>query len=141
MGRRVDLDRLATALRGRYGRSDPPLRIAVTNGGRQLTVVPEGGGRAQMAQGLKGSGRAAPQGDSFELYVALQSSAEAAADARIAPSPGESVTLEIEPGRRSQMWTLPGPGEDRVVIRLRRGEAMTDEAARHLMRAVEEALE
>jgi hypothetical protein len=38
------------------------------------------------------------------------------------------------------MWTLQGSGGDRVVIHLRRGEAMSDEQARRLMRTVEEAL-
>ena len=140
MGRGIDLDRLADALRQRYGRRDPPLRVTVSNAGRQLIVVPNGGAAERSQEGVNRSGRCAPPGNAFELYVSVESPADAAASARMAPPAQDGTELKVEPGRPSQMWTLHGPGEDRIVIRLRRGEAVSDEDARGLMRIVAEAI-
>lgn len=139
MGGGIDLERLAAVLRQRHADADPPLRVRVTNAGRQLVAVPDVHAAAPATDGLKRSARPAPPGGSFELYVMVQDPAEAAADARVMPPP-QPGGLHLDPDSRTQMWVLPGPGEDRVVVRFRRGPAMADAAAQDLLRAVEEAV-
>ena len=52
----------------------------------------------------------------------------------------EKKILTWEEGRTAQMWALPCPDLNRIVVRLRRGEEMTDDDARDVLRLVEEAV-
>jgi hypothetical protein len=141
MTRRMDLDALGKTLQQAYAAAGPPLTVAVGSAGHQLTVAPRDNEPApESGTGLKQSTRPPPRGKAFELYVSLESPASAASGQRIAPPPQTEATLGVEEGRHAQMWTLPGPAGELVVVRLRRGEDMTDEDARRLLRIVQGAI-
>lgn len=137
MSSRFDLTSLGETLRRRYAATLPALVVQVANGGRSLAVVPAASETtAPSGQTAKVSARSIPGGKAFELYVSIEDPAAAAASARIAPPSQADTALALEEGRRGQMWTLPGPGGDRVVVRLRLGEDMTEEEARGLLRII-----
>lgn len=141
MNARPDLTALAENLRRQYAAMRPALEVRVSNAGRSLAVVPAGKqATAHSAQPTKGSTRPVPGGKAFELYVSIEDPAAAAAAARVAPPVQADTVLALEEGRRGQMWTLPGPGGDRFVVRLQLGEDMTDEDARQLLRIIGEAI-
>ncbi len=139
MCNRLDLHSLGDALLRRYSAVRPALVAEVSNDGRSLNVVPA---HAQAplpgAAAARASTRPVPGGKAFELYLSVESSA--ANTARITPPVQQSTSLTWEEGRTAQMWSLPCPDLNRVVVRLRRGEEMTDDDARDVLRLVEEAV-
>lgn len=141
MNARLDLTALGENLRRQYAATRPALVVRVSNAGRSLAVVPAADQTtAPAAQPTKRSTRAVPHGKAFELYISIEDPAAAAAGARIAPPVQADTILALEEGRRGQMWTLPGPGDDRFVVRLQLGEDMTDEDARRLLRLIGETI-
>ena len=139
MCNRLDLQSLGDALLRRYAAVRPALVAEVANAGRSLSVLPaHGEASLPTAAGARASTRPIPGGKAFELYLSIESGA--ANTARIAPPVQESASLVWEEGRTAQMWALPCPDLDRVVVRLRRGEEMTDDDARGVLRLVEEAV-
>lgn len=141
MNTRLDLTALGETLRRQYAATRPALVVRVANAGRSLTVVPAASETtAPSGQPTKESTRAGPRGKAFELYVSIEGPTAAASSARIAPPVGAGAALALEEGRRGQMWTLPGLGGDRIVVRLQLGEDMTDEDARRLLRLIGETI-
>jgi hypothetical protein len=139
MCNRLDLHSLGDALLRRYSAVRPALVAEVANAGRSLSVLPAHGQAPRPgAAPARASTRPIPGGKAFELYLSVESSA--ANTARIAPPVQQSTSLTWEEGRTAQMWALPCPDLDRVVVRLRRGEEMTDDDARDVLRLVEEAV-
>jgi hypothetical protein len=141
MSRRPDLTRLGETLRRHYAATRPALVVQVTNAGRSLSVVPATGVAIVPAEpAVQASTRGVPHGKAFELYVSVESPSSAASSARMAPPVQADSTPVLEEGRRGQMWTLPGPDGDRIVVRLQLGEDMTDEEAGRLLQIVREAI-
>jgi hypothetical protein len=141
MSVRLDLTRLGQTLRQRYGAARPALVVQVANAGRSLSVVPSARASAARAEpGLQTSTRGVPHGKGFELYVSIENPPAAAASARMAPPAQADARLILEEGRRLQMWTLPGPAGDRIVVRLQLGEDMTEEEAGRLLQIVGKAI-
>ncbi|MGD9881314.1 MAG: hypothetical protein AB7F22_07115 [Reyranella sp.] len=139
MCNRLDLHSLGDALLRRYAAMRPTLVAEVANAGLSLSVLPAHG-QAPLpgAAPARASTRPIPGGKAFELYLSVESST--ANTARITPPVQQSTNLTWEEGRTAQMWTLPCPDLNRVVVRLRRGEEMTDDEARDVLRLVEEAV-
>ena len=136
---RLDLQSFSEALLRRYSTVRPALVAQVANSGRSLSVLPTPGGAPMTASvEAKASARPAPGGKAFELYVSIES--PPVNSARIVPPVQASPNMIWEEGRTAQMWALPCPDGNRVVARLRRGEDMTDDDAREVLRLVEEAV-
>lgn len=139
MCNRLDLHSLGDSLLRRYSAVRPELVAVVANAGRSLSVLPAHGQAPRPgAAAARASARPIPGGKAFELYLSVESSTENAA--RITPPVQQSTSLTWEEGRTAQMWALPCPDLDRVVVRLRRGEEMTDDDARDVLRLVEEVV-
>lgn len=139
MCNRLELHALGAALLRRYSAVRPALVAEVANAGRSLSVLPAHGQAPLPGKAAaQTSTRPLPGGKAFELYLSVESSA--ANTARIAPPVQQSTSLTWEEGRTAQMWALPCPDLNRLVVRLRRGEEMTDDDARDLLRLVEEAV-
>jgi hypothetical protein len=141
MGGQVDLNSLGDTLRRQYAAVQPALAVQVANAGRLLTVLPATReATAHSEPRLKKSTRAVPKGKAFELYVTLEGPSAGVGEQRIAPPAQVDATLALEEGRRVQMWTLAGPGGDRIVVRLRLGDDMDGDDARRLLQTVERAI-
>jgi hypothetical protein len=141
MNTRFDLNSLGKTLRRQYAATRPALVVQVANAGRLLTVLPEASETiTPSGPPTKASTRAVPRGKAFELYVSIEGPSAAASGARIPPPVQAAATLALAEGRRGQMWTLPGPGDDRIVVRLQLGEDMTDEDARRLLQIIGETI-
>ena len=137
----IDLDLLARRLDGQYRDVRPALAVRVANRGRLLTMLPEAAETSPPSpSSLKGSGRAAPPGKAFDLYVAREDAKAAVQSQRIAPPVQSSPDLEIEEGVRERSWTLPGAKGERIVIRLRLGEEMSASDARRLLATLQQSL-
>jgi hypothetical protein len=141
MNGRVDLNSLGEALRRQYAGTEPRLAVQVSNAGHLLTVLPAASEATIPSEsGLKNPTRDVPKGKAFELYISLESPASTACDQRIVPPVQADATLAMEEGRRVQMWTLPGPAGDLIIVRLRLGEDMTADDSRRLLQTVKRAI-
>jgi hypothetical protein len=141
MGGQVDLNSLGDTLQRQYAAIEPALAVRVSNSGRLLTVLPATSEvTARSETRLKKSTRPVPKGKAFELYVTLEGPSAGVDDPRIAPPAEVDATLALEEGRRVQMWTLAGPGGDRIVVRLRLGDDMDGDEARRLLQTIERAI-
>jgi hypothetical protein len=136
MSTSIDLNALGETLRQQYGGTQPPLSIRVSNGGKQLTVVPDQSQvRGQPLPPLKQSTRITPPGKTFELYVSMESPDEPPPQ-RVAPPLETTVDVKLEEGTRERTWTLLAGGGEQTVIRLRLGEALSTEEANRLLDTV-----
>jgi len=120
-----------------YAGARVPIAVRVTDGGNRLTLVPATPSPGEeRSTSLKKTTRTQLPGAAFELYLSVESQAEAASMQRIAPPAERAAALVVDAKTRERTWTIEEPGTDRVVVRLRLGDDVTTGEANRLLATV-----